>query len=777
MGIVTNCFAEGNWTQTTLTKPYLSTLINTHFGVYVGELDLRGVTNKYNGLYVSKDLGEVWNEVGEKLNKRGITDLFYDKETQALYAATYYFVKDLDLNKSVSGLYVSHDHGLTWTHMGPEVSTTKIIGFSSSLLLGTYSHGLWLSQDNGETWNQVIGSGFFGPKISMLQVIGNDIYVSSDLKTYKSTDGGVTWSIVLGLEEAKLTNLTKAGDIFFGGSNTLSGMFYSTDGGNSWQKDAFWNNKQAFCTSYFPFSKALYACSKTSAYVSYDFGKNWQNLNAPFTKDPTALTWVFTPNSKLFAITSADGVLAYNMPARANNINGVFNQLWDESYVNESVDTISAYFDHAYPLLGYSLYSEPAEQATTTTNYLGEIGGEPFMYYSGHDGIDFALNYGTPIKTPASGHAQYYYQKGGLGHHIKITHQNGLQSIYGHLQKEIAEDYASGSEVVNGDVIGKVGMSGNTTGPHLHFTVLQDLNDTGDFLDDIPEGKTDPFGWQGLLSSDPWENFTWSDANGTHTTGASTYLWVNPLQSSDRYKSGEESLDQFFNLEILFPETDHVYSAFLNSVPSKSLNRTDDKLTTPPNSAVKIDLFDTFGSKVTQIGKPTRLTFGYEGLLQNIDEQTLKILHFNEIDSLWEELNSTIDMTTKKIWAETTSFSMFALVGQKLDYSPPTTKIEVTGLKLGDTFINAPTIELIPEDVDYQSQSLTTLFSLNDNEWAEYEAPFMITGDDLIPAITLKVKSLDEFQNVEEVKTVTIKTNIRTDRKKIIIKDATFTTN
>ena len=235
MGIVTTCFAEDIWTQTALTKPYLSTIINTHFGVFVGELDLRGVVNKYNGLYLSKDLGEIWEEVGEKLNKRGVTDLFYDKESQALYATTYYFVKDLDLNKSVSGLYVSHDHGLTWAHLGPEVSTTKIIGFNSSLLLGTYSHGLWLSQDSGETWTQVIGSGFFGPKINMLQVIADDVYVSSDLKAYKSTNGGVTWNIVAGLEEAKLTNLTQAGDILFGGSSTLSGMFYSTDGGNSCQ--------------------------------------------------------------------------------------------------------------------------------------------------------------------------------------------------------------------------------------------------------------------------------------------------------------------------------------------------------------------------------------------------------------------------------------------------------------------------------------------------------------------------------------------------------------
>ncbi len=352
MGLFTSCFAEDLWTQTTLTKPYLSTITNTHFGVFVGELDLRGVVNKYNGLYLSKDLGETWEEVGEKLSKRGITDLFYDRETQTLYATTYYFVKDLDLNKSVSGLYVSHDHGLNWTHLGPEVSTTKIIGFNSSILLGTYSHGLWLSEDEGNSWTQVIGSGFFGPKINMLQVIGDNMYVSSNLKTYKSTDGGVTWSIVAGLEEAKLTNLTQAWDVLFAGSSTLSGMFYSTDGGNVWQKDVFWENKQVFCTSYFPINKALYACSKTSVYVSYDLGKSWQSVNAPFTKDPTALAWVFTPNSKLFAITQADGVFAYNIPARTNTINGGFNQLWDECYVNESVDTISAYFDHTYPFLG-----------------------------------------------------------------------------------------------------------------------------------------------------------------------------------------------------------------------------------------------------------------------------------------------------------------------------------------------------------------------------------------------------------------------------------------
>ena len=64
-----------------------------------------------------------------------------------------------------------------------------------------------------------------------------------------------------------------------------------------------------------------------------------------------------------------------------------------------------------------------------------------------------------------------YYTCQECGHSIKISHPNGYETTYMHLQKEGL--YVTGQEspkqIYTGDVVGKVGMSGNTTGPHLHY--------------------------------------------------------------------------------------------------------------------------------------------------------------------------------------------------------------------------------------------------------------------------------------------------------------------
>src|SRR5439155_571674 len=85
-----------------------------------------------------------------------------------------------------------------------------------------------------------------------------------------------------------------------------------------------------------------------------------------------------------------------------------------------------------------------------------------------HLGVDFAAPPGTPVRAVASGtvvEAGWVHQ---LGRSVRVEHSGGLRSVYGHLRR-IADGVREGMPVERGQVIGYVGSSGLSTGPHLHF--------------------------------------------------------------------------------------------------------------------------------------------------------------------------------------------------------------------------------------------------------------------------------------------------------------------
>ena len=85
-----------------------------------------------------------------------------------------------------------------------------------------------------------------------------------------------------------------------------------------------------------------------------------------------------------------------------------------------------------------------------------------------HKGIDIANTYGTPIKAAANGQVISAGWKGGLGYTVIISHGYGFTTVYGHnssIQVKV------GQQVKKGHIIAKLGNSGNSTGPHVHYDI------------------------------------------------------------------------------------------------------------------------------------------------------------------------------------------------------------------------------------------------------------------------------------------------------------------
>jgi len=85
-----------------------------------------------------------------------------------------------------------------------------------------------------------------------------------------------------------------------------------------------------------------------------------------------------------------------------------------------------------------------------------------------HPGIDFKGAKGDPVHVTADGKVCFTGWKGGYGNCIIVQHKNDFQTLYGHLSHINVKD---GQSVATGDVIGKVGSTGRSTGTHLHYEV------------------------------------------------------------------------------------------------------------------------------------------------------------------------------------------------------------------------------------------------------------------------------------------------------------------
>ncbi len=87
-----------------------------------------------------------------------------------------------------------------------------------------------------------------------------------------------------------------------------------------------------------------------------------------------------------------------------------------------------------------------------------------------HRGVDLPAPSGTPVRAAADGTIRFRGRNGNYGRFIRLDHGFGLETAYGHL-RGYAKDLRRGTRVRRGEVIGYVGSSGLSTGPHLHYEV------------------------------------------------------------------------------------------------------------------------------------------------------------------------------------------------------------------------------------------------------------------------------------------------------------------
>jgi|TARA_B110000881_G_scaffold200131_1_gene198230 murein DD-endopeptidase MepM/ murein hydrolase activator NlpD len=157
--------------------------------------------------------------------------------------------------------------------------------------------------------------------------------------------------------------------------------------------------------------------------------------------------------------------------------------LYNFKYKNEE-----EYYDIKGKSITKSLMKTPINGARLSSSY--GMRKHPILGYNKmHKGTDFAAVSGTPIMASGSGTITRARWCGGGGNCVKIKHNSTYETIYAHM-KAFAKGIKEGRKVKQGQIIGYVGSTGMSTGPHLHYEVIVNGKKVNSQRLKLPSGKT-----------------------------------------------------------------------------------------------------------------------------------------------------------------------------------------------------------------------------------------------------------------------------------------------
>ncbi|ABF43692.1 peptidase M23B [Candidatus Koribacter versatilis Ellin345] len=177
------------------------------------------------------------------------------------------------------------------------------------------------------------------------------------------------------------------------------------------------------------------------------------------------------PDGKLIATTKdADSPVKFT-----ESLNRLY-ALRDSAMTGVATAGIGNSYSHAVSLTDWVRAADAPQYWPVTGPITGPFGerSDPFNGEGAfHPGIDISSTFGQPVLAPADGDVTFADFYSGYGRMISLDHGHGIVTRYGHLS---GFTVIEGQHVQRGQVIGYVGMSGRTTGPHLHYEVR--INDT-----------------------------------------------------------------------------------------------------------------------------------------------------------------------------------------------------------------------------------------------------------------------------------------------------------
>ena len=178
-----------------------------------------------------------------------------------------------------------------------------------------------------------------------------------------------------------------------------------------------------------------------------------------------------------------------NIDAAYFNHNG--EELFAYNFVTDSLKKTPEFYDQNGNSLQRTFLKSPVRFSNISSRYNLK---RRIAYYGNkvrpHKGTDFAAPTGTPIMATADGRVEKSSYTKSNGYYVKIKHNNTYSTQYLHMQKK--GRVKKGQYVKQGDVIGRIGMTGNTSGPHVCYRFWKNNRQVDPFKQKLPPGEPVP---------------------------------------------------------------------------------------------------------------------------------------------------------------------------------------------------------------------------------------------------------------------------------------------
>ncbi|KKR51383.1 MAG: hypothetical protein UT84_C0001G0068 [Candidatus Curtissbacteria bacterium GW2011_GWA1_40_16] len=418
---------------------------------------------------------------------------------------------------------------------------------------------------------------------------------------------------------------------------------------------------------------------------------------------------------------------------------------------------INSYFDHEYPLLSSGL-SEPDGSNKSIIIYKGPP--RTTDAYSSHDGYDYgkpaSANINDPLLAAAGGVATYSNSCDPCGNMVLIDHGNGYQTRYMHLLDNGLITRNEGEEVTvtKGQQIGKVGFTGHVIPPgdlgaHIHFMVVQDKNGDGNFDDNIPDGITDPFGWQSE-DPDPWPNFNFSYGGQNRSGNSSYYLWTKAIPNLSTTLTANGAFFELERYKLNFPQgaTDKNLDVQINSAPTAKTNNFLRSI----GSTITVSAKDAAGNIIHSFQNFFTVTVNFSGFdLTSYKQDTISI-YSSEDGINWNKEITIINLNEKTASAQINHLSHFALMADRLDTTAPTTEAVLSGNQGQQEWYGSDVqLSLNAQDNTGGLGVEYTLYKVNDEGWQQYNSSVNFSAEG---NYKIQFYSADKDENIEDINTV-----------------------